>query len=407
MAPIAIAIAGIAILAVVAAAVAGYVFLPSAEITLTPKEEPIPPISLTVRADPDAVATDTEAGVVPAELLDVPVEVTETFETQGRRVEEATATGTVTFRNVDFTESNTIAAGSTVSTQGGVRFTTDRAVTVPKAGLVGLQVVPTEANVTVTAAKAGTAGNVEPNTITVIPGAEDPTTLSVRNKSATSGGTHEEFPQVTEAEVTVAIEKLNADLGAAFTAAVADGAGAPANTTVYPATAVLGASTPKVDPATIIGKEVPNFELGVTANGTVIAVDDSPVEGIAEERLLANVGDDYRLVEGSTQIDAGDGTVSNGQVTFPVTASASRVRILDPAELLALVKGKSLDDAEAALEPFGQVDIVPWPDWVSSIPSMDSRVSLVIVGQDGAVAGDGPAPSGSGASASPDAGGSP
>jgi hypothetical protein len=148
---------------------------------------------------------------------------------------------------------------------------------------------------------------------------------------------------------------------------------------------------------------VPTFELGVRANGTVIAVDDSPVEGIAEERLLANVGDDYRLVEGSTQINAGEGTVSNGQVMFPVTASASRVRILDAAELLALVKGMSLADAEAALEPFGQVDIVPWPDWVSSIPSMDSRVSLVIVGQDGA-ASDGGEPS---ESASPGAGGSP
>jgi hypothetical protein len=74
-------------------------------------------------------------------------------------------------------------------------------------------------------------------------------------------------------------------------------------------------------------------------------------------------------------------------VTFPVTASASRVRILDPAELLALVKGKSLDDAEAALEAFGEVHIVPWPDWVSSVPTMDGRVNLVIVGQDGATEG--------------------
>jgi hypothetical protein len=70
-------------------------------------------------------------------------------------------------------------------------------------------------------------------------------------------------------------------------------------------------------------------------------------------------------------------------VSFPVTASASRVRVLDPAELLALVKGKSFADAKAALAPFGQVTIKPWPDWVSTVPSIDSRVSLEIVGQDG------------------------
>ena len=405
IAPLAAAIAGIALLGVVALAVAGYVFLPSAEITLTPKEEPIPPISLTVQADPDATTTDAQAGVVPADRLEVPVEVSNTFQTQGRRVEEANATGAVTFRNVDFTESNTIAVGAIVSTQGGVRFRLDRAVTVGKAQLVGLQVIPTEADVSVTAVSPGPSGNVEPNTITVIPAAEDPTTLSVRNKSATSGGTHEEFPQVTEAEVTAALEQLNAQLADTFAAAVADGAGKPANAILYPETAVLGTSAPTVDPATLVGKEVPSFDLGVGATGTVIAVDSSPVESIAESRILANVGADYRLVDGSIDIDAGDGTVANGEVTFPVTASASRVRILDPAELLGLVKGKSLEDAKAALAPYGTVEVVPWPDWVSSIPTMDSRVTLVIVGQGGAA--DASAEPGPDGSASPGADGSP
>jgi hypothetical protein len=399
----ALIIAGIALLGLVVVGIAGYVFLPSASIAVTPKEEPIPPISLTVRADPDAVETDPEAGIVPAERLEIPVEVSDTFQTTGRRVEEKTATGAVTFRNVDFTESNTIAGGSIVSTPGGVRFRTDRAVTVGAAKLVGLQIVPTEANVSVTAVSPGETGNVEPNSITVIPAAEDPTTLSVRNKAATSGGTHEEFPQVTEEEVTAALEQLNAQLGESFNAAVADGAGAPANTTLYPETAVLGSSTPTIDPATLVGKEVESFDLGVEATGTVIAVDDSPLEGIARSRLDANVGPDYQLIEDSVDIEQGDATVANGEVSFPMTASASRVRILDPAELLRLVKGKSLADAEAALAPFGEVEITPWPDWVSSIPTMDSRVTLEIVGQDGG----GATPSGGLSSAAPDADGSP
>jgi hypothetical protein len=92
-----------------------------------------------------------------------------------------------------------------------------------------LQVFPTEADVGVTAVKAGEAGNVEPNTITVIPAAEDPLTLSVRNKAATTGGTHEEFPQVSQADVDDALAKLDTELADAFHAAVADGSGAPQN----------------------------------------------------------------------------------------------------------------------------------------------------------------------------------
>jgi hypothetical protein len=120
---------------------------------------------------------------------------------------------------------------------------------------------------------------------------------------------------------------------------------------------------------------------------------------------MANVGSDYRLVDGSVDIEQGPATVMNGEVSFPVTASASRVRILDPVQLLALVKGKSFAEARAELAPFGQVSITPWPDWVSTVPSIDSRVSLEIVGQDGS-SGAGPGASSPGGSP-PGASGSP
>ncbi|MFL5724951.1 MAG: baseplate J/gp47 family protein [Chloroflexota bacterium] len=390
----AVVVAAVAILTIVAVAIAGWVYLPSAEIIVTPREEPIPPISLTVRADPDATSADPQAGVVPASRVEVPVSVSDTFTAKGRRVAEEAATGTVTFRNVDFTATNTIASGSVVSTQSGVRFKTNRAVTVPRAKLVGLQVIPSQADVAVTAVKPGTAGNVEPNTITVIPAREDPLTLSVRNKAATSGGTHDEFPQVSQADVDEAMTALTGQLEDAFTAAVADGAGAPQNATLYPETAALGDPTPTVDPKTLVGKEQESFELGLEATGNVIAVDDSPVRGIAKSRLMANVGSGYQLMEDSVDIEQGDATVANGDVSFPVTASASRVRVLDPADLLTLVKGKSLGEAKAALEPFGDVEITPWPAWVSSVPSIDSRVSLSIVRRDAAAGASGaPAPS--------------
>ena len=402
---LALVIAGVALLAIVVVAIAGYVYLPSASISVTPKAEPIPPISLTVRADPNAATTDPEAGIVPASRIDVPVSVSDTFTTKGKRVEEAQAKGTVTFRNVDFTASNTIAGGSVVSTQSGVRFRTDRSVTVGRARLVGLQVFPTEADVGVTAVKPGEAGNVEPNTITVIPAAEDPLTLSVRNKAATSGGTHHEFPQISQADVDDALAKLDTELADAFHAAVADGTGAPQNAQVYPDTAILGDPTTSTDPAKLVGQALATFDLGLNATGSVIAVDASPVEGVARSRLMANVGSDYRLVDGSVDIEQGPATVTNGQVSFPVTASASRVRVLDPAQLLALVKGKSLADAKAALAPFGEAKITPWPDWVSTVPTMDSRVSLEIVGQDGS-SGAGPGASSPGGSP-PGASGSP
>ncbi|MGZ3632696.1 MAG: hypothetical protein ACXVAH_08505, partial [Candidatus Limnocylindrales bacterium] len=53
-------------------------------------------------------------------------------------------------------------------------------------------------------------------------------------------------------------------------------------------------------------------------------------------------------------------------------------RQLDQAALLAQVKGKSVDEARAILEPFGAVSIQTWPFYVSSIPTFDNRVTLTI-----------------------------
>jgi hypothetical protein len=163
--------------------------------------------------------------------------------------------------------------------------------------------------------------------------------------------------------------------------------------TVFPDTAILGEATPDVDPAGLVGREVETFDLGLTATGSVIAVDESPLASIAEARLRANVGAGYRLVDDSIRIEPGDGSVLAGEVTFPVTARASRIRILDRAELVDLVKGRTAEDARQALEAFGTAEIETWPDWVTTITTIDSRITLEIVGQESQASGDDPAAS--------------
>jgi hypothetical protein len=393
--PVLIGVAAV-VVALLVVAVAALYILPAADITVTPRHEAIGPIPLSVTADPNASAVDTANAVIPAVRVDVPVDVTETFPTGGKRIQLTAATGSVTFRNVDFTATNTIPAGSVVSTPNGTKFSTDKDVTVPRAGLVGLQIVPAFADVTVTAVKKGTAGNVEPNTITVIPPNEDPVTLTVRNKAATTGGKRDEFPKIDQKDIDNALADLHTKLDQAFTAAVAAGAGAPAGTTLFPETAALGDATPSLDPATLLGQEVATFDLGLSAGGTVIAVDPSPVEKIAEARLVANVGSGNRLVDGSIKVDQAKPVVTNGVVSFPVTASAARVKILDPDALRALVKGQSVDQAKTLLKPYGDVTIDTWPGWVSSITGFDARVTMTIGGQTGSGAGPGSsgAPSG-------------
>ncbi len=376
--------AAAAVLVLVVAGVGAFLFLPSAEIVVTPRPESIGPIALVVRADPDITSPNAAENLVPAQRLDVPVSASDTFSSTDKRVEEEQAAGEVVFQSYNSGAENTIAKGSIVSTEGGIAFATRATITLPKAEVIfgtPIEIRPSSKSVSVVAVKAGTAGNVPTNAIKVVPRDEDPQLTTVRNPNPTAGGVHEEFPRIGQEDIDAAMVALQAKLADAFEAALADGAGAPANATVFAETAELGDSTPTVDPATLVGKEVATFDLELTARGTVIAVDASPVMSIAETRLLSNVGADHRLVEGSVEITPGDPTVTGGEVSFPVTARAQRVAILDPAELLAAIKGRTVDEGRSILGQFGDVVITPWPEWVTTIPGIESRVTIEIVGQ--------------------------
>ena len=371
--------AGIVALVLLVGAVGAYVLLPSASVVVTPHEQAVGPQTFAVAADTSASEPDPEAGVVPAELISVDVSAQDTFESTGVRVERTRATGRVTFQSLDTSRTNTIPKGSIVSTEGGVQFRTLQSARLPRAQVVPpLSINPSTAAVEVEAVRNGTTGNVPANAITVVPPAEDPAITQVRNPEATSGGSRTEFPRVEQEDVDKAIEALQEQLDASFHEQLSDPSLAPPDTTVFDETAVLGEATPSVDPTELVGQELESFELGLTSTGTVVAVDPSPVESIAQSRLESFVAPGFQLVDGSVRIDPGAPVIDGQTVQFPVTVEASQVQVPDAAELKRLIMGKTEDEARSALSPFGEVDLKLWPDWVTSVPTLDARVNVEV-----------------------------
>ena len=387
---------GVVGLAAVVLAVGAYLLLPSASISLTPRQEPIGPIQLSVAADPAATEVDPARAIVPAVRLDVPVSASQTFTTTGKRVKEAPARGEVTFSNYDFTAQNTIVSGSVVSTEGGIRFRTLATVILPPATFVIPTSVPSRRSVAIEAVKDGPEGNVAANSIRSVPQGENPAFLRVTNAAPTDGGTRTETPEISAEEVEDAVATVTTDLGVAWDQAIADGAGAPEDTTLFPETAVLGPPVPTVDPAQLVGRAEETFDLELTATGSVVAVDPRPVRTIAEGQLADEIGADHRLVPGSVDIEVGEGTVGeDGQITFLATARAARVRTVDPATLRPLVINRSAADARAALAPYGDAVVTLWPDWVTTVTGVDSRLTITVEDDGSAGAGPSPSPAGS------------
>ena len=361
-----------------AAGVLAYATLPTATVTIRPAAEKLGPIDLVVHADPAAAAVDVATATIPATSVEVAVEVGDTFDATGKKTQETKASGSVTFISKDPTRANLVPAGSIVRTAAGVGFATRTAVTIPKARIEGLTILPGTATVKVTALKGGPEANVAPNTISVVPPGEDPVLLGVQNRAPTAGGTRKTTTVVTQDDVDAALKTLDKRLKARFADTAADPARAPEGTVLVPDTALLGRAV--ADPAAdaLVGTEADTFDLSLSATGSVTAYAPAAARSLALARLAGQVPSGYSIVEGTATAVAGEATAVQTAADVPTTSSASVVRTIDEATVKSLVRGRTPVEAEAALAAYGDVTVAVWPGFLPSVTTTESRIEVRI-----------------------------
>ncbi len=358
--------------------VLAYTTLPSAIVTIRPATETLGPVDLVVRVDPATTSIDVTAATIPGTSVEIPVEVGDTFEATGKKKEETRASGSVTFISKDPTRSNAIAAGSVVRTSAGVAFATRSAVTIPKAKIEGLTIIPGTATVRVTAVKGGPEGNVAPNTISVVPPAEDPVLLEVRNRAATTGGTRKTTTVVTQKDVDAAIKTLDKRLKARFADAAADPARAGEGTVLVPGTAILGPAVSEPEAESLVDQEIETFDLTMSATGSVTAYSPAAARSVALARLAADVPEGFEIVQGTAMAEAGEAMAVETMADVPTTSSVSIIRTIDEAAVRDLVRGKSPVDAATALSGLGEVSVAVWPSFFPTVTSSDARIEIRI-----------------------------
>jgi hypothetical protein len=351
--------------------------LPSATIVLHQRSEEIGPVELTVEARADVTSPDATALVIPARPLTFQLQATDTFTATGIKTTETKATGNVTFSNFDTGRANQIDAGAIVKTPGGIEFVTLATVTLPNATIqFPFTIVPSTSTVGVEAVVAGPDGNVNNNTITVVPKGENKQLLRVTNKEATAGGERSEGPQVSQRDVDTAKAAIEAALVAQLDLDVAAGTGVPPGVTVFAESRAVGDPAYAVDPATLVGTAAAQFDLAATAEGTALGVDPAPLTGIAETRLRAKVKAGWTLVDGSITPLVGTPSVIGEVISYPVTVAGTQIHDVNVAALVASIRGLVLAEARSRLDDYGDVEVTLWPDWVSTIPTRIDRIAL-------------------------------
>ena len=354
-----------------------YLFLPTATITLRPTTAELRPAPFTVVADPNVAVADPVAGVVPAEWVDVPLTVTGQFTSTGVTTRETRATGLVRFRSENTLNDVPILQGTVVATQDGLDFETTEAAVVPRANFATS--TPGQVDVSVRASRPGPSGNVTAGAITELSPSLGSQLITVRNPEPTDGGRRTEVRTVSQEDFDAALVALSAQLTGSLTTRLADPTSVPRGLTVFTATARMGTAQPDPPPETLVESEAESFALNVSNTATILAVNETLVDDVAEQRLRSQLQPGQQIVGDDITPTRSEGTVSGETVAFQVSHSAQVFAQPDQQALLSGVRGKSISDARQILSAYGMVDIAIWPEFVDRLPDQTARISLVVV----------------------------
>ena len=366
-----------ALVALIVFLVWAFVFAPAATVIITARTTP-EPVSTTATLGGD-VTSDTTKGIIKSITQQTKNDVSVDFTATGQKNIGNKATGTANLSQQSLTATQ-IPAGTQLTTTGGLVFTTDSAVTVPKSDTTSLSCFPTAcpgtATVPVTAAEGGVNYNGASGSLS---GAPSPVTA--RLASPTAGGTDNIVTVVTADDIQKATAQLSQQssdtvkqqLTKQFTS---DQIAIPDSFTVSAGTPV---STPAVDTQSSDGKA----KLTATTTYTLTGIAKSDIEQFLKDTLnkqLAGSANQRVYDDGISKVQlTGYNKAADGTTTVKIMSTGQIGPSIDEAKVKEQVKGKIFGDVQSTLSEIPGVDNVDirfsYP-WVRNVPNDVKKITI-------------------------------
>ncbi len=359
---------------------AGYIFLPSATITLTPAREHLD-VTIRVIADPGARDADLTAHVIPATLLGVEIEESATVETTGTETVDAVPSrGTIVFTNLT-NQAVTIPAGTTVSTSVGaiIRFRTLEPVNI--AGQQGaIAVVANEA----LPEFVGPTGNVPAYSIDHLDGPLA-TILTAQNYDPTTGGAVPVNRVVSQADhdrLLAAVRQAIQQRALGELTSLLGGGQA-----IIPETVHIAEERPEWTAfSAAVGEQTDVVSLMMRARVEAVVIDDRMVNQVAFAGLTERIPAGQVVVPHTMTFTRGgiEALDPNGRVTFLASVASDVTQAVDADQLRRNLAGRTYDEVIAylyqnlKLAPTASPGIIIWPEFFGRMPVLPGRITIIL-----------------------------
>lgn len=355
---------------VLVAAVITFLFLPKATVTLTfPAKLLSETFALSAKTD-----TSSAEGVITGNLLTVEKTSTKEITATGKKDVGTKATGNISVKNCEDTNSHALAAG-TKATSGGKTFITSSTVTIPAGQFSGGGTVcnSTTVSVGISASDAGETYNLSSATFALAGLAS-----RISGTGSTSGGTTKQITVLSQDDVNKAYTDIKTQL-------LQDGTnelkGKSGSQTVLDEAIKSAVVEQKVDKE--VGAQVDKATASMTLDLYTVAFDQSAVEAAAKDKLTTKLEANQELIipnDKKPTFVFKELTEDKTTLNLDVTASGFAAPTIDKSSVASQVKNKSVSKAESFLKDKYQtndvkVEVIPgW--WLKRLPILSQAITI-------------------------------
>jgi hypothetical protein len=353
----------ILIIAIVLISLGSYLFfsLPNARVTITLASVPEAySKDYTVAVKTDESSDDS---VIVGQIIKSEQEQSLSAKPTGTKTVGEKATGTVTISNEYSTTPQTIIAGTTVQSAGGLTYKTNSQVTVPGYTDPGGGKVPGEASVAVTAAEIGTKYNIGPSNFT-IPGLNSE--IYADSSTAMSGGSSRQATVVAKTDISKLEIAIIKSLKEKLFIELEDQVLSAEQTLLDDAIEYETVSS-KADKS--VGDEAKQVTATVKLRATGLVYDTAELKDKVRADLEADLDDEHVLADKDLKdlvVTVKKLDISMATMNIDTEITALIAPAIDEKILKQNVAGRTVKEAEKYLESIKEVtdsSVRVWPDW--------------------------------------------
>jgi len=376
---------GFIAMVIIAVGVAGYVLLPTAKITITPKANPIN-TNFDFIIDKNVKDLDIQGKKIPATVIVANIEKDGQFTATGKKQLTSSATGTVSIYNEWSSYPQKLVENTRLATADGKIFKTTKSVVVP--GFVRDETgtdVPGKIDVSIIASEPGPDYNIDPADFTIpgFKGTAKYIKIYAKSSTATSGGALGFTTVISADDFKKAKDFLEEEAKKDVVSQLNDKK--PSDLAMIEQ-AISVKSGDLVSPLSI-DQPTNKFKASLSISAVAFLFNENDVKAIAKSILKEINSEKKNFVLVDAGLDYGDAQIV-GADTIKLSAQShanayNSYNLIDESgksDMRTKIIGKSKDELEGYIKndypDINKISVTLWPFWVTKIPSIEKNVSI-------------------------------